>query len=112
MWVGGRVVYRPYSYCGDRLFVRASFPLPQIVIEGHIDASMRGEVSVQMVKELSGNRAAAVKTELMKKFSNFNPNQFVVEGMGWDRPADPDDPNNHAKNRRVEIKVIALENPE
>ncbi|MCF7733268.1 MAG: OmpA family protein [Akkermansiaceae bacterium] len=83
-----------------------------IVIEGHTDASMRGQASEQAVKELSGNRAAAVKTELIKKFPNFNPNQFVVEGMGWARPADRDDPNNHAKNRRVEIKVIALENPE
>ena len=52
------------------------------------------------------------KTEMIKKFPNFNANQFVAEGMGWDRPADPDDPTNHAKNRRVEIKVIALENPE
>ena len=83
-----------------------------IVIEGHTDASMRGQAAVQAVKELSGNRAAAVKTELIKKFPDFNPNQFVVEGMGWDRPADPDDANNHAKNRRVEIKVIALESPE
>lgn len=90
----------------------AQYGAANIVIEGHTDASMRNEVAVQMVKELSGNRAAAVKTELIKKFPNFNPNQFVVEGCGWDRPADREDPNNHAKNRRVEIKVIALENPE
>ncbi|MBN8458982.1 MAG: OmpA family protein [Verrucomicrobia bacterium] len=83
-----------------------------IVIEGHTDASMKGQVAEQMVKELSGNRANAVKTELMKKFPNFNPNQFVAEGMGWTRPFDSADPGNHAKNRRVEIKVIALENPE
>jgi len=43
---------------------------------------------------------------------NFNANQFSTDGIGWDRPFDPEDPNNHAKNRRVEIKVIALENPE
>jgi outer membrane protein OmpA-like peptidoglycan-associated protein len=90
----------------------AQYGAANIVIEGHTDASMRGEVSVDMVKELSGNRAAAVKTELIKKFTTFNPNQFVIEGVGWDRPADRDDPANHAKNRRVEIKVIALENPE
>ena len=53
-----------------------------------------------------------MKTELVKKFPNFNPNQFVVDGLGWDRPADAGDPGNHAKNRRVEIRVIALENPE
>lgn len=83
-----------------------------IVIEGHSDASMKGQVSPQLVKELSNNRAAAVKTELLQKFPNFNPNQFSTEGIGWDRPFDPEDPNNHAKNRRVEIKVISLEHPE
>jgi len=30
-------------------------------------------------------------------------------GMGWDVPADPDGPMNHAKNRRVEIKVYPAE---
>jgi flagellar motor protein MotB len=53
-----------------------------------------------------------VKTELLKKFPDFKPNQFSTDGMGWDRPFDPNDPTNHALNRRVEIKVVALENPE
>jgi len=83
-----------------------------IVVEGHTDASMRGQVSAQLVKELANNRAAAVKTEILNKFPSFNPNQFSTEGVGWDRPFDPNDPDNHAKNRRVEIKVIALEHPE
>lgn len=83
-----------------------------IVVEGHTDSSMKGQVSPQMVKELSGNRAAAVKTEILKKFPNFNVNQFSTDGAGWVRPFDENDPNNHALNRRVEIKVIALENPE
>lgn len=83
-----------------------------IVIEGHTDASMKGQVSEQMVKELAANRAAAVKESLVSKFTSLDPNQFSTIGMGWDRPSDPNDPNNHAKNRRVEIKVIALEDPE
>jgi NitT/TauT family transport system substrate-binding protein len=83
-----------------------------IVVEGHTDGSMRGNVSPQLVKDLANNRAAAVKTELVKKFPSFNINQFSTEGVGWDRPFDSADPDNHAKNRRVEIKVIALENPE
>ncbi len=83
-----------------------------IVVEGHTDSSMKGQVSQQLVKDLSNNRAAAVKTELLNKYPNFNPNQFSTEGIGWDRPFDPNDPDNHAKNRRVEIKVIALEHPE
>jgi flagellar motor protein MotB len=31
--------------------------------------------------------------------------------MGWSMPADPNDPLNHAKNRRVEVKVFPLEAP-
>jgi flagellar motor protein MotB len=29
--------------------------------------------------------------------------------MGWDRPADASDPDNAAKNRRVEVKVYPAE---
>jgi len=83
-----------------------------IIIEGHTDASMKGQVSAQLVKDLANNRAAAVKTELLNKFPTFNPNQFSTEGIGWERPFDPADPDNHAKNRRVEIKVVSLEHPE
>ena len=43
---------------------------------------------------------------------SFNVNQFSTDGVGWERPFDAADPNNHALNRRVEIKVVALENPE
>ncbi len=44
----------------------------------------------------------------MNKYK-LDPNQFGVEGMGWDRPADPKDPQNHARNRRVEVKVYPAE---
>ncbi len=80
-----------------------------IVIEGHTDDSRKGQVSAQLVKELAGNRANAVKEALLRKFETLDPDQFKVEGVGWDRPAEA---GNHAKNRRVEIKVIALEQPE
>ncbi len=83
-----------------------------VIVEGHTDSSMKGQVSAQLVKELSANRAASVKTELLKKFPELNANQFSTVGEGWERPFDSSDPNNHALNRRVEIKVIALENPE
>lgn len=114
---GGREIEKAYDPNVDAVLeevgkLAAQYGAANIVIEGHTDASMKGQVAVQMVKELSGNRANAVKTELIKKFPDFNPNQFVADGVGWDRPFDPADPNNHAKNRRVEIKVIALENPE
>jgi hypothetical protein len=83
-----------------------------VIVEGHTDSSMKGRVSDQLVRELSANRANAVKEALVQKFQTLDPNQFTADGLGWDRPFDDSDPNNHAKNRRVEIKVIALENPE
>ena len=113
----GKEVTKPYEPAVDTVLeevgkLAAQYGAANIVVEGHTDASMRGQVSTEMVKDLSNNRAAAVKTELVKKFPNFNVNQFSTDGAGWDRPFDPDDPGNHAKNRRVEVKVIALENPE
>jgi NitT/TauT family transport system substrate-binding protein len=85
------------------------FGAARIVIEGHTDSSMKGHVPDNLVKELSSNRANAVKEALLKKFPRLQPNQFAVSGMGWDRPADPNDPMNQAKNRRVEIKVYPAE---
>ncbi len=81
----------------------------RIVIEGHTDASMRGQVPDTMVKELSGNRANAVKEALVQKFPSLDPMQFSAEGLGWDDPADPSSPMDHAANRRVEVKVYPLE---
>jgi ABC-type nitrate/sulfonate/bicarbonate transport system substrate-binding protein len=80
----------------------------RIVIEGHTDASMRGKVPADMVRQLSLERAGAVRDELITMFE-FDPNRFAVDGQGWDRPADPDDPEDHARNRRVEIKVYSAE---
>ncbi|HJT30901.1 MAG TPA: phosphate ABC transporter substrate-binding/OmpA family protein [Pirellulales bacterium] len=87
------------------------FGAAQIIIEGHTDASMKGQVPEDLVKELSRNRANAVKEALAGKYE-LDPNQFSADGVGWARPADPHDPDNHAKNRRVEIRVFAAENPE
>ena len=41
--------------------------------------------------------------------NDLDPNRFNVDGLGWDQPADPNDPGNHAKNRRVEVKVYTAE---
>lgn len=87
------------------------FGAARIIIEGHTDSSMRGQVPDSLVKELSNKRANAVKEALLQKYKDLDPNRFAVEGMGWDRPADPNDPNNQAKNRRVEIKVFTAEKP-
>ena len=87
------------------------FGAARIVIEGHTDSSMKGQVPDAPVKELAMNRANSVKEALVRKFPTLQPNQFSAIGMGWDKPADPNDPMNHAKNRRVEIKVYPLESP-
>jgi NitT/TauT family transport system substrate-binding protein len=87
------------------------FGAARIVIEGHTDSSMKNEVPESSVQELSANRANAVKEAILKKFSTLQPNQFTVSGVGWARPADSGDPMNHAKNRRVEVKVYPLEAP-
>ncbi len=87
------------------------FGAARIVIEGHTDASMKGRIPASLVQELSLNRASAVKEGLLKMFPKLDPNQFSTAGMGWDRPADLNDPQNHAKNRRVEVKVYPAEAP-
>jgi flagellar motor protein MotB len=50
-----------------------------------------------------------VKQALVRRFPKLQPNQFVAAGLGWDRPADPADPDNNTRNRRVEVKVYPLE---
>ncbi len=85
-----------------------TFGLARIIIAGHTDSSMKGRVPADLVKELSLNRANAVKQALAKNF-DLDPNQFNVEGVGWDEPADSSDTLNQAKNRRVEVKVFSPE---
>ncbi len=80
----------------------------RIVVEGHTDASMRGTVDPGVVRELSLSRANAVREALVRRFPTLQTNQFATSGVGWDRPIDD---LNHAKNRRVEIKVYPAEVP-
>ncbi|HMF02118.1 MAG TPA: phosphate ABC transporter substrate-binding/OmpA family protein, partial [Terriglobia bacterium] len=79
-----------------------------ILIEGHTDSSMKGRVPVQAVRDLSLARAEAIKRALIEKYK-FDPNKFNIEGKGWEVPADPSAPDNHALNRRVEISVFPPE---
>jgi NitT/TauT family transport system substrate-binding protein len=88
--------------------VSKQYGAARILIEGHTDGSMKGQADSGLVKQLSFDRANAVKQALINKFQ-LPANQFTVNGLGWDRPADPADPNNHAKNRRVEVKVVPAE---
>ena len=84
------------------------FGAARIVIEGHTDASMKGVADESLVQELSTRRANAVKEALVNKFK-MQPEPVRRRRHGWDKPADPKDPDNHAKNRRVEVKVVPAE---
>jgi NitT/TauT family transport system substrate-binding protein len=111
--IDGKDTEEPYDPRVDIVLDEAGalakqFGNARIVIEGHADASMRSQVPAAMVKELSLERARSVKDALVEKFK-FDDGRFAVDGLGWDRPADDDHPDNHALNRRVEIKVYAAE---
>ncbi len=111
--INGKEVEELYDPDVDKVLeevakLAGQFGAARMIIEGHTDASMQGAVPESLVKELSMNRANAVKEALVKKY-NLDPNKFSVDGLGWDRPADSNDPLNHAKNRRVEIKVYPAE---
>jgi len=111
--IDGKTVEELYDPSVDLVLEEAAqvteqFGMARVVIEGHTDASMRGQVPDNLVKQLSMNRANAVKEGLVAKYK-LDPNKFSVVGMGWDVPADSGDPNNHAKNRRVEIKIYPAE---
>lgn len=81
------------------------FGTARVIIKGHADSSMRGKgTSGADVRELSRLRGESLK-ECLVNLYEIDPNQINVEGFGWDRPADPTDPNNHARNRRVEITI-------
>ncbi len=84
-----------------------------IVIEGNTDASKKGQVPGDLVRQLSYDRASAVRKAILEKYPSFNPDKFKVVGNGWDNPVpgltDPSNPEHNRRNRRVEVKVFPLE---
>ncbi len=112
--VDGKIISEPYDpqipFVVEEVGrLAGQYGAARIVIEGHTDASMRGNVPDSAVQELSLARANSVKEAIIKKFPTLQANQFSVAGLGWNRPADASDPENAAKNRRVEVKVYPLE---
>ncbi len=89
-----------------------SFGNAYIVIEGNTDASRKGVVPADLVRQLSYDRADSVKKAIIQKYK-FDPNKFKTIGNGWDNPlpgmTDPSQAENNTKNRRVEVKVFPLE---
>ena len=111
--VDGKEIEEPYDASVDLVLdevatLAKQFGAARIVIEGHTDSSMRGQVPAAVVKELSLRRADSVKGALVEKFE-FDEGRFAVDGLGWERPVDPEQPDNHSLNRRVEIKVYSAE---
>jgi NitT/TauT family transport system substrate-binding protein len=89
-----------------------SFGNAYIVIEGNTDASRKGVVPADLVRQLSYDRADSVRRAILDKYK-FDPNKFRVVGNGWDNPlagmTDPSNLEHNKKNRRVEVKVFPLE---
>ena len=89
-----------------------SFGNAYVIIEGNADASKKGLVPADLVRQLSYDRADAVRKSIMDKYK-FDPNKFKVLGNGWDNPlagcTDPSNLEHNRKNRRVEVKVFPLE---
>lgn len=83
-----------------------------IVIEGNTDASRKGVVPADLVRQLSYDRADTVRKAILAKYK-FDANKFRVVGNGWDNPlpgaTDPSNVEHNRKNRRVEVKVFPLE---
>jgi NitT/TauT family transport system substrate-binding protein len=83
-----------------------------IVVEGNTDASRKGVVPADLVRQLSYDRADAVRKAILNKYK-FDPNKFKVIGNGWENPVpgmtDSSNPEHNKKNRRVEVKVFPLE---
>ena len=83
-----------------------------IVIEGNTDASRKGVVPADLVRQLSYDRADSVRKSILAKYK-FDPNKFKVIGNGWENPVpgftDPSNSEHNKKNRRVEVKVFPLE---
>jgi NitT/TauT family transport system substrate-binding protein len=116
----GKDVEEPYDLNVDDTLAKIAqlietFGATRVVIEGHTDSSMKNQVPASdlpaltaEVKKLSDERAKAVKQALVDKYK-LDPNRVSVRGEGWDKPADPSDPNNHTKNRRVEVKIYPAE---
>ena len=88
----------------------------RIMIEGNVDTSKKNQirrlgqrqyaVMSEAVLELSEKRAGSVREALLEAMPDEDPNRFLSFGNGWDNPIDLLD---HAKNRRVDIRVIRIE---
>ena len=76
---------------------------PHRRVDARPGAEEPGAGAVAQPRELSEGSASSGSSRRCSRTSSRPP------GMGWDQPADRSDPDEHAKNRRVEIKVYPAE---
>ncbi|MEA3208151.1 MAG: NitT/TauT family transport system substrate-binding protein [Chthoniobacter sp.] len=90
-------------------------PGSTILLRGHVDDTLvpqfrkqGGEAFVRKMAlsamELSRNRAAEVKQQVIAKYK-IDPTRLETVGRGWEEPAGPDP----EKNRRVEVQWFTVE---
>jgi len=81
-------------------------PSVKIRIEGHTDNGKGATWAAAKLKQLSGERAAAVKEYLVKH--SIDAERISTVGHGGSKPAFPNNsPENMAKNRRVEFVIVS-----
>src|SRR5438046_8845583 len=72
-----------------------------IVVEGNTDASRKGVVPADLVRQLSYDRADAVRKSILANYK-FDPNKSKVIGHGWNKPVggmpDAGNPETNKKN--------------
>jgi outer membrane protein OmpA-like peptidoglycan-associated protein len=80
------------------------FPDRAVRVEGHTDSIGANDYN----KALSARRAEAVEQYLIGRMENANTHKFTAIGYGKDKPiAVNDTPEGRAKNRRIDIVLIA-----
>ena len=100
-----KILPRSFAFLDAAAKTLGEWPEIRLQIEGHTDDKGNDDANMK----LSQARADSVKASLLAKYTTIPADQISTKGFGWDRPADPEDPGNHARNRRVEVKVYPLE---
>ncbi len=84
----------------------------EVKVEGHTDTHPMSSFRYPSNWELSGARASSVIRYLINEYE-FDQSRFSLAGFGETRPLVPNDtPENMKKNRRVEIVIMDVNNPE
>ena len=107
-----KVLHHLDKFCRDFIALSPFLVLASSDGKGNADASRKGIVPADLVRQLSYDRADAVRKEIIAKY-RFDPEKFKVIGNGWDNPVpgmtDSSNVEHNRRNRRVEIKVFPLE---